>query len=68
MKTHYFALSCFPLAAVINFTLAEPEKYGIADLEATFGEYGIQNLTEKLHDMRSYLDNLRNFNMAYCRR
>lgn len=46
----------------LNYTLANPEKYGIENAEITLGEYTLDEMNENLKSTKKYLKELKKFN------
>lgn len=46
----------------LNYSLADPEKYGIEDMEPTLGEYTIESMQESLAISENYLNALKKYN------
>lgn len=45
----------------LNYTLANPEAFGIEHTEATLGEYSVEHMREELLSTEQYLDKLQKF-------
>ncbi len=45
----------------LNYSLANPEKYGIEDTKVTLGEYGLTSMKEDLSEYENYLNRLNSF-------
>lgn len=48
----------------LNYSLAYPEKYGIEEKQATFGEYGISSMNDDLFDAENNLSRLLSYDSS----
>ncbi len=48
----------------LNYSLSNPEKYGIKSEDTTLGEYSIRHMTEDLSQYENYLSRLRSFDYS----
>jgi len=48
----------------LNYSLADPENYGIYDAKVTLGEYSVKHMTEDLSQYENYLQKLNSYDFS----